>query len=104
MENPDEVALGSKTPYPLIGCFSNGVAERTYFIFIEGRTIMQLNSFSNAVGVWLMSHYIYNLEYYKDIKECALFLQEFVFSLPSKQKKTSSYLAVTTSIKSFADP
>ena len=87
MENPDEVALGSKTPYPLIGCFSNGITERTYFIFIEGHTIMQLNSFSKAVGVWLVSHYIYNLEYYKDIKECAIFLQELSSHFLQNRKK-----------------
>ena len=87
----------------MIGYFTNGVGESSYFLFVEGQILIKLNLFAKALGIWLFPHYIFNLEYFKDIKDCALFLQEFVFSLPSGQRKTSSYLSVTTSIKSYAD-
>ena len=97
------MAVQSNKPSPRIGFFQNGVGETTYFIFIEGRVLTQLNDFSKSLAVWFVSHYIFNLQYCKELKEIGMFIQEFLFALPSQERKTSSYITITSSIKSFTD-
>lgn len=103
MDNPEDVAVNSKIPSPWFGCFLNGIAERSYFVFVEGQVATHVTTFSKAFAVWFVTHYIYNLEYCKDIKEIAHFIQEFIFLLPSREKKSSTYLYISTGIKNFAD-
>ena len=51
-------------------------------------------------------HYVFNLEYAKQVKEVALFFQEFVSRLPAtandRRHKNATYLAVTTDIQKYA--
>ena len=50
-------------------------------------------------------HYILNLEYARQVKEVALFVQEFVCNLPAtavdKRLKNATYLSVTTDIEKY---
>ena len=52
------------------------------------------------------SHYVLNLEYARQVKEIALFFQEFVCNLPAtaadKKLKNATYLSVTTDIQKYA--
>lgn len=52
------------------------------------------------------SHYVLNLEYAKQIKEVAIFFQEFVCKLPAtamdNRQKNATYLSVTTNIQKYA--
>ncbi len=55
--------------------------------------------------MWFSLFYIFNLEYNKNTKEVCLFIQEFVFGLPSSSQKKlphNYYLSVTTDIQGFA--
>ena len=76
-----------------------------YFIFIENEILCVCYSFSHALVVWFMSHYIFNLEYSNKIKEVALFVQEYIFGRPAtsglKRHKTATYLSVCTDIQSY---
>lgn len=77
-----------------------------YFIFVEKVILTQANSFSKALLLWFVSHYVLNLEYGSNIKEVALFFQEFVCNLPAtggeKRQKNATYLSVTTDIQKYA--
>lgn len=75
-----------------------------YFIFIEKSVLCKVNSFAKALMLWFASHYIFNLEYEKKVKDVAVFLQEFVFGLPdtSGAKKSASYLTITSDLQAFA--
>lgn len=79
--------------------------ESQYFVFIENEVLCICHSFSHALMVWFMSHYVFNLEYCSNIKEVALFMQEYIFGLPAtsglKRHKTATYLAVSTDILSY---
>ena len=73
-----------------------------YFIFIEKTVLCKVNTFSKALVLWFVSHYIFNLEYAKVVKDVALFFQEFVFRLPCiGNKKSASYLTVTSDLEAF---
>ena len=79
--------------------------EPQYFIFIESEVLCVCHSFSHAIMVWFMSHYVFNLEYSVKVREIALFVQEYIFGLPAtsgmKRHKTANYLAVSTDIQSY---
>ena len=100
-DDPQDVATNSKKPTPWIACFQSGLNEPTYFLIIERNIVADTKTFSKAVVVWFLSHYIYNIEYAREIKEVATFFQEFIFTLPSQEKKSANYLSATTGIKSF---
>ena len=66
----------------------------------------QCVSFSKTLMLWFFSHYVLNLEYARQVKEIALFFQEFVCNLPAtaadKKLKNATYLSVTTDIQKYA--
>ena len=72
--------------------------QSSMFIFVEGIILCEVPTFSKALCIWFASHYIFNLEYSKPLKEVCLFLQEFVFKLPRKTKKTAIYLTTSSDI------
>ena len=61
-------------------------------------------SFSHALMIWFMSHYVF-MEYCIKVREVAFFVQEFIFGLPAtsglKRYKTATYLAISTDIQSY---
>ena len=60
-------------------------------------------SFTKALMLWFGSHYVFNLEYCKTVKNIALFFQESVFCLPDKSTKGATYLTVTSDITKFIE-
>ena len=72
--------------------------QSSLFIFVEGIILCEVSTFSKALCIWFASHYIFNLEYSKPLKEVCLFFQEFVFKLPQKTKKTATYLTTSSDI------
>lgn len=79
--------------------------EPQYFVFIESEVLCITHTFSHALMVWFMSHYVFNLEYSAKVREVALFVQEYIFGLPAtsglKRHKTATYLAFSTDIQSY---
>ena len=92
---PDRVT--TEVASPKLGRFL-GEEHVSYYIFVEGRVLCSCNSFAKAFFVWFCSHYIFNLAYHKYYHDAALFIQEFVFSLPDTNKKSANYLTVATEI------
>ena len=63
-----------------------------YFLFIESKVMFHVTSFANVALFWfslLSLQYIFNLQYCKQAKEVATFVQEFVVGLPEKSKNKS---------------
>lgn len=75
--------------------------ESTYYIVVEGNILCEVSSFSRAICLWFATHYIFNLEYSKPLKEVCLFIQEFVFKLPQTTKKTATYLTTSSDILKY---
>ena len=102
-EDPAVKASGAATSSPVIGCFQDVEGTNSYYLFVEKKVIFGgISSFCKSLAIWFSLHYIFNLEYNKQIYDLALFFQEFVFGLPaSKIKKTSTYLTVSSDIQSF---
>ena len=77
-----------------------------FFVFVDKIVLTQCNGFAKDLMLWFFSHYVLNLEYGKQIKEVALFFQEFVCNLPAtssdKKLKNATYLSVTTDIQKYA--
>ena len=103
-DDPEEV--GTRSPLrtaPRIGCFEG--EEPQYFLYAEGRPLLYVMCISQAILLWFVLHYIFNLEYCDHVKLVALFFQEHVFGLPAtsflKHHKTATYLTVTTDIQKF---
>ena len=102
-DDPEEVERQSPPrSAPRFVCFqgTDGV-EKTYFIYVEQQVLCQMRSFKMAFVVWFIAHYVFNLEYSKHMKEVATFVQEFIFGLPNKVKRSATYLTVSSDIQSF---
>lgn len=100
----DPVDVANREPKraaPRIACFP-GEENSQYFIFVESETLCVTNSFSQALMLWFVAHYVLNLEYCSQLKEVAMFFQEFIFKLPAtsvtKRLKSATYLSVSTDI------
>ena len=101
-DEPEDVAkCAASRNAPRIACFKGPTTEPQYFIFVEQNVLCSVATFSKAFILWFISHYIFNLEYCKHTREVALFMQEFVFDLPARDKNSSLYLTVTTGVQSF---
>ena len=103
-DNPETVASSPPTRNaPWIGEFVVEDGDSVYFIFVEQKVLCSVNSFAKSLYIWFSLFYIFNLEYDKNTKDISLFLQEFVFGLPSSDRnKSSTYLSVSTDIQRFA--
>ena len=77
----------------VIGCFQAVDGTSTYYFFIERKVLFGgVLSFCKSLAMWFCLHYIFNLEYDKQVYELALFLQEFLFGLPASQVKKKTQL------------
>ena len=74
-------------------------------IYVESEVLCIINSLTQALMLWFITHYVFNLEYCSKVKEVALFVQELVFKFPAtsvvKRQKTATYLAVITDIQNY---
>lgn len=99
-EDPATIAINQQLTAPRVASFC--IPDSTdYFLFLEATVVTKISmDFSKALIIWFVSHYIFNLEYETNIRECALFFEEFLFGLDSSshEKKTSNYLSMTTNI------
>ena len=102
-DDPQDICDGSSVSAPRIAGFA-GDESTTYFLFIEHTIVFSVTtSFTRALMLWFVSHYVFNLEYCKTIKNVAIFLQEFVFGLSDKSNKGATYLTVTSDITKFIE-
>ena len=101
-DDPQEVCTGSpKRTAPHMAAF-RGDDDVTYFLFIEEILFNMSASFTKVLMLWFVSHYVFNLEYCKHVRDVALFIQEFVFGLPEglgiKEPHTSLWPLISTSL------
>ena len=102
-DDPQDVCESSSVSSPRIAGFI-GDESTMYFLFIEQSIVFHTTtSFTRALMLWFVSHYVFNLEYCKGIKNVALFFKEFVFGLPEKSNKGATYLTVTSDITKFIE-
>ena len=102
-DDPEDVCCGDpQRAAPRIASFVND-EECSYFIFVERKVLCTVTSFIRALMIWFMCHYVFNIEYAKQVKEVSLLFQEFVFDLPEKSKssKSATYLTVTSDTAKF---
>ena len=82
-------------------CTEGGLTD--YVIYVNLKPLCKVAVFARALMLWFVAHYVFHLEYTKEIKEVAYFFQEFVFGSLTKAKKTATYLSVTTGIQVFTE-
>ena len=102
-DSVEDVCVGTPARMaPRIACFPND-EYCSYYIFVEQEVLFSVSSFSRALMLWFTCHYVFNLEYAKQVKDVALFFQEFVYNLPEKSKgsKNATYLTVTSDIATY---
>ena len=105
-DNPLEIA--KRDPQRTAPRFASFEGENNsqFFVFVDKLVLTQTNSFARALILSFFSHYILNLQYAVQVKEVALFFQEFVCSLPAtdldKRQKNATYLSITTNIQKYA--
>lgn len=95
--------MGPKRAAPRFACFPGEQCQ--YFIYVESEVLHIVNSFTHALMLWFIVHYVFNLEYCSEVKKVALFVQELLFKLSAtyavKCQKTATFLAVTTDIQNY---
>ena len=98
--------IGSKAPLrpsPRFASFFTEGGLTEYIIYINLKPSCKVAVFAEALMLWFVSHYVFHLEYAKEMKEVSYFFQEFMYGSLTKAKKTATYLSVTTGIQSFAE-
>ena len=102
-DDPDEVCKRNpERTAPRIARFAGEDEGCTYYIMMEGRILCSSNAFAKAVSIWFVTHYIFNLQYCKQVKDVGLCFQESVFGLPEKSKARGAiYLTVTSDIAKY---
>ena len=104
IDDVEQIGLASPLrPNPRFVSFSTDGGVTEYIVFINLKPLCKIAVFTRALMLWFVVHYVFHLEYSKEIKEVAYFFQEFVFGSLTKAKKTATYLSVTTGIQSYAE-
>lgn len=71
-------------------CFACFPGEQCqYLIYVEREVLCIVDSFTQALMLWFIAHYVFNLEYCSEVKEVVLCVQELLFKLPANCCKTS---------------
>ncbi len=101
-DDPDEVCTRDPPrAAPRIACFA-GEETSTYFIYVESKVLCTTTTFTKSLMLWFITHYVFNLQYCKQVRDVALFFQEFVFGLPERAKgKSATYLTVSSDISKY---
>lgn len=100
-KNPDVVCSRDPPRTAPRFCRFAGDETDTYFLFVESMVLCTTTSFTKALILWFITHYVFNLQYCKQVKEVALFFQESVFGLSEKKGKSSTYLTITSDINKY---
>ena len=61
----------------------------------------ETSTFTKALFLWFSVHYVFHLSYSTILNDFCTFFQEFVFGLPAKGKRGTSYLTTATDIQQF---
>lgn len=104
-EDLDAIASVAATPTPLMVYLEKPGGIGAYALIVEKKVIcLGLPTLCTSLSLWFSLHYIFNLEYKKEMSEVAVFLQEFVFGLPApRAKKSATYLTACSSIQGFTE-
>ena len=93
-DNPDElVAHRAKMTAPWFAAFG----ESSFYIIIEGIILCETSTFVKGLCLWFASHYVFNLEYSKSLKEVCL-SSRICVQASSRIKKTARYLMTSSNI------
>lgn len=60
------------------------------FIVIDNEVLMDVKSFKKGLFAFFCVHFVFNLEYPKKLKQCFMFMEEYLFGIHQK-KKTMEY-------------
>ena len=63
---------------------------RQVFIVTDNEVLMDIKSFKKRLFAFFCVHFVFNLEYPKKLKQCFVFLEEYLFGIQQK-KKTMDY-------------
>ena len=63
-----------------------------YIIAIEKQTLLQCSSLLAAIFVLFAVHYVFNVEYYPEVKDFYLFLQSKLFDIKESTSFSTSYV------------
>ena len=74
----------------------------TYFLFVEQKTLCQVNSFSRVLFLWFCVHYVFHRSDCDTLSDLCSLVQEFVFGLPCAGKRSATYLSIATDIQQIA--
>ena len=104
----DPLEVAKRDPQRTAPRFASFEGEDTsqIFVFVDKLVLTQSNDFAKTLMLWFFPHYVLNLEYARQVKEVALFFQEFVCNLSAtdadKRLKNATYLSVSTDIQKYA--
>ena len=75
--------------------------DPSYYILVEQMALCETSTFKKALFLWFSTHYVFHLSYAPTISDFCTFFQEFIFGLPAKGKRCTSYLTTATDIQQF---
>ena len=69
---------------------------------MEQITLCETATFTKTLFLWFCIHYVFHLSYSTPLNDLCIFVQEFVFGLPSSGKRSASHLTIATDIQQIA--
>ena len=72
-----------------------------YFIAIEQKLMCECNSLTSALFNLVAVHYVFNIEYCRQVKDFFLFLEEMILNIDGSTKLGPAYLQISAAIGCF---
>ena len=70
-----------------------------FFVAIEQELVVECRCMPNAIFIMLAVHFVFNLEYNRNVKDVLYFLQERVLGFPDPlYKKSAVYMSISSAI------
>ena len=72
-----------------------------YYIIAEHDVVTEVANMSDAIFYWFAVHYIFNIQYSKNLSSVGYFLQDNIFDLTDGGARTSKYNSVIGDIRQY---
>lgn len=70
-----------------------------YFIIAEQDVLMETKDMNDAIFIWFLSHYVYDIKYEKGLTSVCHFFQDNIFQLYDQTSRSAKYNSTVGDLK-----
>ena len=73
--------------------------DAQYFIIAEQHVLTEVHSMTDAIYLWFITHYVFQIKYEKALTNVGLFFQDNIFQLNDNTSRTPKYNSIVGNIR-----